>query len=61
MVQIFDEGKSTIGIIMDLNKAFDTLDRSILLGEHNRYGIDGLASFWLYSFCAGISQYVCVY
>ena len=37
-----DEGNYSIGICLDLSKAFDTIDHTILLDTLCRYGIRGV-------------------
>ena len=41
-----DNGKFTIGVFIDLKKAFDTVDHSILVTKLDHYGISGFAKQW---------------
>jgi len=54
-----DKQESTIGVFIDLKKAFDTIDHKILLSKLQCYGIRGLAPDWIKSYLANRSQYVC--
>ena len=53
-----DEQKCTIGVFIDLKKAFDTIDHKILLKKLYVYGIRGAALQWLDSYLANRKQYV---
>ena len=55
-----DSGKVSCGIFIDLQKAFDTVDHSILLKEMEHYGIKGLANNWFRSYLTGWTQYTSV-
>ena len=54
-----DKQECTIGVFIDLKKAFDTVDLKILLRKLQCYGIRDLAVDWIKSYLANPSQYVC--
>ena len=53
-----DKGNKSISIFLDLSKAFDTLDHSILLHKINKYGIRGDSWKLIASYLEGRTQTV---
>ena len=53
-----DSGKLPISIFLDLSKAFDTLDHSILLHKLNYYGVDTVPLNWFKSYHEDRFQFV---
>ena len=56
--QSLKSGDHVLGIFIDLSKAFDTLDHSILLQKLSMYGIRGQTHKLLESYLSNRSQYV---
>ena len=55
-----DKKLFTVGVFIDLKKAFDTIDHSNLIRKLEFYGIRGLASKWLTSYISSRQQFVSI-
>ena len=58
LTEALEEGKLAIGIFIDFQKAFDTVDHTILLDKLFHYGIRGIAHDWLKSYLSERKQYI---
>ena len=55
---VFDAGKIAVGVFIELAKAFDTLDREILVKKLELYGVVGNALAWFRSYGGSRRQVV---
>ena len=53
-----DQGKLPLAIYLDLSKAFDTIDHSILINKLKYYGVRGMSLYWFESYLTNRKQYV---
>ena len=58
LLKSLDEGKITLGIFIDFQKAFDTINHNILKKKLSHYGIRGLALQWFADYLCNRHQFV---
>ena len=56
--EAFENNLYTMGVFIDLSKAFDTVDHAILLTKFGLYGIRGNNDNWIKSFLSNWKQYI---
>ena len=58
LTDAIDKNKFTAGIFLDLSKAFDTVNHSIIITKLQHYGIRGVALEWFKNYLANRDQVV---
>ena len=54
----FERNEYTIGVFIDLSKAFDTADHNILLKKIEIYGVFGMHLQWFRNYLSNKKQYI---
>lgn len=57
-IQALENNESMLAVFLDLSKAFDTINHSLLLSKLEFYGIRGVAYDWFKCYLSNRSQYV---
>ena len=58
VLNAFDNDEYTVSVFLDLSKAFDTVNHSIMLHKLNHYGVRGTAHTWFHSYLSNRVQHV---
>ena len=58
IIEAFSQGKYTLGIFLDLSKAFDTVNHNILLEKLKAYGIQSENLKWFRSYLSNRKQFI---
>ena len=54
----FEKNNFTLGVFIDLSKAFDTVDHHILISKLENYGVNGNNLRWFQSYLKNRKQYL---
>ena len=54
----FNQNKYTLGVFIDLSKAFDTVDHNILIDKLNSYGVKNNSPKWFSSYLSNRKQFI---
>ena len=54
----FDDNKFTLGVFIDLSKAFDTVNHQILIRKLEHYGIMGINQKWFTDYLTNRKQFI---
>ena len=54
----FEKNHFTLGVFIDLSKAFDTVDHDILITKLENYGVNGNNLRWFQSYLKNRKQYL---
>ena len=60
ILQSFNQDEFTIGVFIDLSKAFDTVDHNILLKKLSFYGVRNANLNWFRSYLSNRKQYISI-
>ena len=58
ILKALDESEIVLGVFIDLSKAFDSVNHTILLDKLYKYGIRGMADVWITNYLYDRKQYV---
>ena len=58
LTKAIDNGEFTVGVFLDLSKAFDTINHRILIHKLEHYGIRGVTKLWFQDYLTNRKQVV---